>query len=93
MNMGKGCYCEESDHSTAQTSFSKIDCCKEVLKEINNTSKFQFIQNGFNTEIVHITTSDIQTIHTSKVFFVSTLQNLHHIPPQDIPILNSTFRI
>ncbi|CAF4859268.1 unnamed protein product, partial [Rotaria sp. Silwood2] len=60
MNMMKNCICEESHQKASHIEFSKKDCCKEVRKEISNTSNFQSIQQEFNSEIVCIITLPIE---------------------------------
>lgn len=93
MKMQKGCYCEESPKNNSQTEFSKKDCCKEIRKEITNTSNFQSAQSEYNSEFVCIITlpADIKTL-TKSSYSNSTL-NFNQIPPGDIPILHSAFRI
>lgn len=93
MNMKKGCYCEEAKQKQFQPIISKTDCCKEVRKEISNTSNFQSIQQEFNSEIVCIVTLPIEVSPISELSFTSSIQNINHRPPKDIPVLNSTFRI
>ncbi len=93
MNMKKSCVCEESNQKQIQPTLSKVDCCKEVNKEINNTSNFQSIQQEFNSEIVCIITLPTEVSPISEISFTSSNQNINHRPPKDIPVLNSTFRI
>lgn len=93
MKMQKGCYCEESIKKDLQTEFSKKDCCKEVRKEINNTSNFQSAQNEYNYEFVCIITLPADVKLFSKTSFSNSTLYHNQIPPGDIPILNSTFRI
>jgi len=93
MNMTKSCICDESKQKEVQPVISKTDCCKEVYKEISNKSNFQSIQQEFNSEIVCIITLPIEVSPISEISFASSIQNINHRPPKDIPVLNSTFRI
>lgn len=93
MNMKKSCYCEESQQKEIHPTISKMDCCKEVRKEISNTSNFQSIQQEFNSEIVCLAILPIEVSPISEVSFTSSNQNINHSPPKDISVLNSTFRI
>ena len=93
MNMKKSCYCEEANPRQFQPVISKTDCCKEVRKEINNTSNFQLILQEFNSEIVCIITLPVEVTPITDVTYTNSIQNINHRPPKDIPVLNSTFRI
>jgi len=93
MNMKQSCYCEESQQKEIHPTISKMDCCKEVRKEISNTSNFQSIQQEFNSEIVCIVILPIEVSSISEISFISSIQNINQRPPKDISVLNSTFRI
>ena len=93
MNMKKSCYCEESNQKQSEPAISKMDCCKEVRKEISNTSNFQSIQQEFNSEIVCLAILPIEVNPISEISFISSNQSINHSPPKDISVLNSTFRI
>lgn len=93
MSMQKGCQCEETEQGNTQASFSKVDCCKQVLKEINNTSDLKSIQKETISELIFLSVLPAETVNISDYIFAKKIQDPFHIPPKDLPILNCTFRI
>ncbi len=93
MSMQKGCQCEDTDQSNTQASFTKVDCCKQVLKEINNASDLKSIQKETISEIIFLSVIPAETVNISNCIFAKKIQDPFHIPPKDLPILNCTFRV
>ncbi|MBN8568045.1 MAG: hypothetical protein J0M18_00320 [Ignavibacteria bacterium] len=93
MNMKKGCVCEDQTDKENSPVINKIDCCKEVVKEINNVSILQILPSeeniNFSDDVFFTENSNLlyDSIHLPIDF------KLYNSPPKDIPILNSNFRI
>jgi hypothetical protein len=91
--MKKGCVCEDQTDKENSPVINKIDCCKEVVKEINNVSILQILPSeeniNFSDDVFFTENSNLlyDSIHLPIDF------KLYNSPPKDIPILNSNFRI
>lgn len=92
MNMPKGC-CEETSGVKSNPEFSKPDCCKQIQKEIKNSSNFQQSQKEFNTEFTAIPLFTGHAKLISQANLTETVKSLNHPPPKDLQVFNSIFRI
>ncbi len=93
MNMKKGCVCEEAASKEQQPVFTKIDCCKQITKEINNSSNFQNLTTEVKIDFIVALLLPVYFNSTSTISYNIPFQNINFSPPRDIPVLNSTFRI
>lgn len=93
MNMKKSvCCCEDKGNDKGEI-VNKLNCCKEVTTEINNSSTFQHLSFENKTDLASFIIPLINVIQSDiAIHYISPL-NSSHSPPRDIQLLNSTFRI